>query len=140
MSVTDNTVSTVVVKEPPTRWIASATCVVFRAYINSESRDYLCSRCHKNKPYTQQRHYQYYIRHYLRIGFHVELEACLECQRPVARESSIRACVECPSRLDNFINYLIDEGETPYDSPGAVYVLIDQYHSAGWNRFTDVSD
>lgn len=138
MSTPNDTVSTI--RQPPTRWIATARCITFRAYINTESRDYLCSRCYKNKSYIQQRYYQYYIRHYLRIGFHVEVESCLECQRPVIRESSVRACVECPAALDNFINHLINEGETPYARPEAVCVLIQEYHYVGWSRFADVSE
>lgn len=127
--------------QPPTRWIETARCITFRGYINTESRDYLCSRCFKGKSYIQQWYYQYYIRHYLRIGFRAEIESCLECQRRLIRETSVRACVDCPSVLDNFINHLISKGETPYTRPEAVCVQIQQNHYVGWSRFAaDVSD
>lgn len=128
-------------RQPPARWISTAKCVTFRGYINTEGGDYLCSRCFKSKSYIQQRYYQYYIRHYLRVGFHVEIESCLECQRPIIRQSLIRACVECPTTLDNFLNHLVCEGETPYTRPETVSVLIQEYQYVGWSRYSaDVSE
>lgn len=129
------------INQPPTRWVATARCITFRGYKNTEAGDYMCSRCYKAKSYNQQRYYQYHIRHYLRVGFLAEVESCLECQRPMIRELSTRACIECPTILDNFLNHLICEGETPYSRPEAVCVIVEQYHYVvGWSPYVDVSE
>lgn len=114
-----------IINRPPNQWINTATCCIIRSYYNSDNRNYLCVRCYnEQKDEINLRLYPYLIRHYLRVGPEVEVEACSECERVIVRERSINSCRECPLVLTGFINHLVNTRDEPYNQRRAVTVAV----------------
>lgn len=112
---------------PPEEWLATTTCCKVKSYVHVENRRYLCRPCFNQKDFVEQRHHNYVIRHYLRLGTQIDFEACFECNRCVVFEYSTHDCPECPSVQSRFIDQLLATGDRPYDSPEAVCIAISQH-------------
>lgn len=108
-------------------WLASSQCVTVLCYREPGNSTFLCSGCYHCRESQHQSQFNRVWRHYVYIGILENLpEECRECRTTIGLPRPYRQCPSCTDAINNFVLYLLESGDTPYDDEGPTFLMISQ--------------
>lgn len=109
-------------------WVSLAHCSIARFYRHRQTRAILCQDCYVDESHLTRGAYERVLRHYIYIGSSDNIIECTLCYASliVSRPISTGSCAICPVVLDNFLDYILEEGDEPYNSEEPTIIAIEE--------------
>jgi len=105
-------------------WVNSARCVSALCFKREGDKLIKCPECYSARPSTDQVSYTGILRHYIHFGNTPRFEKCSTCNAVVAAPGDILDCDICLNHRADFLEYLSEQGLTPWTGLEATIVGI----------------
>lgn len=114
-----------------TEWADTATCVKATYFRDRTSGSKLCCECYTDEASSDETRdrvadYEVVIRHGMKIGFGPYYEECGNCYVVLGNEQTIADCETCESIYFNFLDHILETGDTPFNDPEPTIITISQ--------------
>jgi len=107
-------------------WVDTAICCHTSCYIH-QVEDYLvCNNCFAAQSADQRDQFDSLERHFVHFGFPENLDECSLCNTVITRRQLPDACSGCRYVVQDFIAYLRETGDNPYESSESTLLAIEE--------------
>lgn len=114
-----------------TEWADTGICVIAVYLQNKYSGSKLCTECYNYEASDDQTRdrvtdYEVISRHCLKFGFEPYYEECGHCSVLLGNEQALHDCETCTEIYFNFLDHILDTGDTPYLAAAPTIIAISQ--------------
>jgi len=111
---------------PFQNWIDTAICCRTLCYSHRVEEYIICNECFAARPVDCRGQYDSLERHFVHFGIPEELDECSFCDILITRRQVPDACSTCRYVVQDFIAYLRESGDTPYESDDPTIIAVDE--------------
>jgi len=105
-------------------WVTNSWCISSVYFEHREDLSIECRACYLNLLPCDQELYRGVSRHYLNFGSLDRVEECATCNTRIGVARPLNSCEICPLIQAQFLTYLHEEGESPWEDPEPTIVGI----------------
>jgi len=111
---------------PFRNWIDTAVCCRTLCYRHRVEKYLICNACFIAQPVDHRIQYVSLERHFIHLGTPEELDECSSCDTLITRRQVPDTCSTCRYVVEDFVAYLRESGDTPYESDSPTILAVEE--------------
>jgi len=107
-------------------WIDTAICCRTLGYSHRVEEYIICNECLTGFAIGYRSQFNSLERHFVHFGTQERLDTCSFCDALITHRQAPDACPICRHVVQDFVAYLRESGDTPYESDDATLIAVEE--------------